>query len=403
VVTIILCGAACLAGLAAAISGTYAPATLLDRLGYELRAGLSADAFALLAAPLVTLGWRLAGIAGALALLVLALDRRWIRPAVCGLVIVGMSAADSLPVQRDPLVGLDWQKLEQSTLPASLGMNPGDRLFHYCTSGFGCPAGEGSFGAWAGSVRALEPVDERARRLWSALVPDVPLVYGFGAVAGNDGFTTGSRGDLLATISRLPADRSVRLLAALGIRWLVGMQPLQAQGIELRYEDAASGARFYEITAAAPRTYLAARGHSASSRAEALVLLTDPEFSPGEGVILQGQGRPFVNKGRGSIEQISVTGGSLHAVVESDHDTWWVVNDTFFPGWMARVDGQDTAIERGNGIARAVRVPVGRHIVEMHYRPWSIRIGAIASAMALVVTALLLLVPAREARRGDTS
>jgi hypothetical protein len=61
-----------------------------------------------------------------------------------------------------------------------------------------------------------------------------------------------------------------------------------------------------------------------------------------------------------------------------------LLNDIYFPGWKAYVDGQRAKIFRANGIFRAVRVDKGRHRVVFKYRPLSVVIGALISLLSLL-------------------
>jgi uncharacterized membrane protein YfhO len=67
------------------------------------------------------------------------------------------------------------------------------------------------------------------------------------------------------------------------------------------------------------------------------------------------------------------------------------LSDLYFPGWQASVDGADTPIYRANYTFRLIEVPAGRSTVEFRYRPTSFLIGAILSALGLVVVVGLLL------------
>ena len=70
-----------------------------------------------------------------------------------------------------------------------------------------------------------------------------------------------------------------------------------------------------------------------------------------------------------------------------------VLNDTWYPGWKAQVDGHPVPIEHANVAFRAVKVPAGRHEVSFTYRPASVRIGELLSAIAALAIALLVFVP----------
>jgi uncharacterized membrane protein YfhO len=54
--------------------------------------------------------------------------------------------------------------------------------------------------------------------------------------------------------------------------------------------------------------------------------------------------------------------------------------DTYFPGWMATVNGQPTKIYRADYNFRAVPLPAGTSTVHFFYRPTSLRLGLALSA-----------------------
>ena len=62
-----------------------------------------------------------------------------------------------------------------------------------------------------------------------------------------------------------------------------------------------------------------------------------------------------------------------------------------YPGWQATVDGADADILRAYGGLSAVALPdAGAHTVELVYRPWSFRTGAIISIAAWLIVAALV-------------
>jgi uncharacterized membrane protein YfhO len=72
----------------------------------------------------------------------------------------------------------------------------------------------------------------------------------------------------------------------------------------------------------------------------------------------------------------------LRAVLELEHAGFLVLHDTWDPGWRARVDGDPAEVLRADFAFRAVRVPAGRHAVELRYAPGSFRLGLAAAALA---------------------
>jgi uncharacterized membrane protein YfhO len=79
----------------------------------------------------------------------------------------------------------------------------------------------------------------------------------------------------------------------------------------------------------------------------------------------------------------------VRLVTVTDAPAWLVLSDTWYPGWRARVDGTESTLWRANHAFRAVRVPAGRHEIEMRFTSDALRAGAaLSAASALVVLAL---------------
>ncbi len=60
-----------------------------------------------------------------------------------------------------------------------------------------------------------------------------------------------------------------------------------------------------------------------------------------------------------------------------------VLSENYYPGWQVRVDGKSTEIMRVNYNLRGVVLGEGAHSVEFVYRPWSVLIGLVISALTL--------------------
>lgn len=58
-----------------------------------------------------------------------------------------------------------------------------------------------------------------------------------------------------------------------------------------------------------------------------------------------------------------------------------ILSDQYYPGWQARIDGQPTEIVRADTVFRAVCVPPGDHVVHYEYRPLSLLVGVLLSAV----------------------
>ena len=77
--------------------------------------------------------------------------------------------------------------------------------------------------------------------------------------------------------------------------------------------------------------------------------------------------------------------------VEAASDTILVLSDLDYPGWVARIDGQETPIFNANGIMRAIELPAGTHTVEFAYESDVVQVSMLVSALSFAVFSLAAL------------
>jgi prepilin-type N-terminal cleavage/methylation domain-containing protein len=81
----------------------------------------------------------------------------------------------------------------------------------------------------------------------------------------------------------------------------------------------------------------------------------------------------------------------------AERPAFLVLRDSYDPSWRAEVDGHPAAIERADGIYRAVPLTPGRHVVRFTYRPRDFIAG-----LTVTMTGVLLIAVARLAGPGRT-
>lgn len=131
----------------------------------------------------------------------------------------------------------------------------------------------------------------------------------------------------------------------------------------------------------AERVAVAASDREALDRFVAADLAGIPE------VVLQGA--PLGGTAAGRVIEVERRPERVRVVAEADGDAVLVVNDAWWPGWRATLDGEAVPILRADYIVRAVAWPAGRHVLEMRYEPPEVRLGwAISAAAAAAVIAI---------------
>lgn len=76
--------------------------------------------------------------------------------------------------------------------------------------------------------------------------------------------------------------------------------------------------------------------------------------------------------------------------VSADNDGYIILNDAYYPGWKATVNGEETPVHRANTMFRAVQVPAGESTVVFTFEPELWRVALyIGVGVWLVIVAVL--------------
>ena len=193
--------------------------------------------------------------------------------------------------------------------------------------------------------------------------------------------------------AELPNDESrAALLDLISVRFLVIESPPPWLDTRYRRDYEVREAPFvFENPNALPRAWRAIRGEAQPADPHAaLTRLVDPLFDIHTTVLLDplppevatwnapSDAGAETRLERDEPEHIAIrTRGANPAVL--------VLNDAFYPGWEATLDGVAAPLLRANTAFRAVLVPAGEHVVEMRYRARSFRRGLALAGIAIVL------------------
>ncbi len=85
-----------------------------------------------------------------------------------------------------------------------------------------------------------------------------------------------------------------------------------------------------------------------------------------------------------SVTFVSFNTSSARVGVDARTPGLVILTQQDAPGWEVAVDGaRSLPAPRVGGVFRGVRVPRGHHLIDWAYRPWSLRIGAACTCLAL--------------------
>lgn len=187
-----------------------------------------------------------------------------------------------------------------------------------------------------------------------------------------------------------------------GLMQLLSKNPRILEQASLRYMITERGNS--ESDLALPRAYAVSRYIQTKDEGESLAAVKENLPELGQIVVLENAAPSFAPMtGRNGQTQVDIRGLGLNWVdlsVKVEEPSIVVLNDAFYPGWTAEVDGSETTIFRANSLFRAVEVPRGNHTISFRYRPLSLYWGVAISLLSAAVLVVLSLGGRRY--RGDT-
>lgn len=91
----------------------------------------------------------------------------------------------------------------------------------------------------------------------------------------------------------------------------------------------------------------------------------------------------------GQLERVRrVAGNRIEYEIWGSSGGWLVMHEQTYPGWEARVNGEEVPVLRADHALRALRIPAGDCTVVLHYAPPSLRYGFLVSLTAIVLALL---------------
>jgi hypothetical protein len=147
----------------------------------------------------------------------------------------------------------------------------------------------------------------------------------------------------------------------------------------------------YKNSTALPRIYFASSYILYKSDDKILNFLFAPTFEPGKTVALEQNPHLILGGSKGKIFFQHFSENTVNAEVSTEKAGLLVINDNYYPGWKAFIDGKETQIFRTNYSFRSVVIPPGTHTLTMTYEPLTFRVGFYITVLSCVVFILFIL------------
>jgi hypothetical protein len=147
--------------------------------------------------------------------------------------------------------------------------------------------------------------------------------------------------------------------------------------------------KVYQNKKVMPRAFIAYNYRVIQNEKDLLQILDSPDFNPRETVILNSD----IKKPRGPVsphrvEIIKYSPLEIKIDVYTERPGILVLSDSFYPGWLAKVDTCPVKIFQAYSVFRAIPLSEGSHRVIFRYLPISFILGCSITIITLSVIIL---------------
>jgi hypothetical protein len=148
----------------------------------------------------------------------------------------------------------------------------------------------------------------------------------------------------------------------------------------------------FENVDALPRAFVVPNARPLPPRPQVLAALKATDFR--REVLLEDADRiePGASNGGISPSLATITSYEPNRVVlqvKSESPGWLVLTDVWYPGWLCKVDDEETPIRRADYLFRAVQITAGSHEVVFQFEPAWLRNGRWISGVTTFLVVLI--------------
>lgn len=223
-----------------------------------------------------------------------------------------------------------------------------------------------------------------------SLIPSVNMLYGIEDIGGYSPLimgryfeTIGQFGNVNDSNQMLTAEPSfaldrLPLLSAMGVSHLLSSVELSSVDLRLLVQDPVSRTYLYQNLLEHSPGYFVSSPVQFADWSSIKEMLMAPGFDPRQILLLEHSYKPVLTgiqllEGSKAIRMIRVERAPARErwILETTGPGFFVLANTFYPGWRAELNGKEVSVLRAYGIFQAIYVPgPGAHEIELSYSPF---------------------------------
>jgi len=207
------------------------------------------------------------------------------------------------------------------------------------------------------------------------------IPFNFGDWYGLEVFN-GYVASLPSRLLRLGQD-TPRTRMLFGSKYWIAREPRSPDQVEVFAGE--SGLKIYQSSSAMPRVWSVHQAIGVSSANELVPTFEDPALDLRTTALFLGE-TPRLSACSGGDNVVLTRSEFDDVVIDASMQCRGMVilSDNYDSGWSATVDGRPARIWDAYTVVRGVEVAAGRHRIEMHYSPRSVKLGAAGLGLSLL-------------------
>jgi uncharacterized membrane protein YfhO len=131
-------------------------------------------------------------------------------------------------------------------------------------------------------------------------------------------------------------------------------------------------------------------------------VLKSPQFDIRTAAVLEEQPPvtlpPLTSAPQWKTEITRYRNNTIDLTVDTEREGLLILSETYYPGWKATVDGQETPMYRADYNLRSLFVPAGKHTVALQFQPASFARGAMITLATLALCCTGIIIPSLRRR-----
>lgn len=236
------------------------------------------------------------------------------------------------------------------------------------------------------SVNGRPTFEQAVALSFQNYLPNVGVMRGIDYFQEIDALGRRPYNEFLRVANNLAFEHQIKLLRTFNVGHVLSYRELPKKGIRLVGKFPKSFSWLYRLDDTVPRAYVVNRAFVEKDPLKALHMLSTPEFDPLQEVVLVNDisiqpAGPLI----AHVKFLRYENTVVTIQAEANQDGMLILADSFYPGWKAHIDGQESKIYRANHFFRALAFPKGEHRIEFRYDPLSFKLGLIISSATLII------------------